>query len=60
MDAFMKSILSRVLSDEIRNQKKWQEDEKKMGFPDEYTDRDYNIKRITEFMKENDIVFREN
>ena len=56
----MKSILSRVLSDEIRNQKKWQEDEKKMGFPDEYTDRDYNIKRITEFMKENDIVFREN
>lgn len=55
MDAFMKSILSRVLSDEIRNQKKWQEDEKKMGFSDEYTDRDYNIKRITEFMEENDI-----
>ena len=60
MDAFMKSILSRVLSDEIRNQKKWQEDEKKMGLSDVYNDRDYNIKRITEFMKENDIVFREN
>ena len=60
MDAFMKSILSRVLSDEIRNQKEWQEDEKKMGLSDVYNDRDYNIKRITEFMKENDIVFREN
>lgn len=60
MDAFMKSILSRVLSDEIRNQKKWQEDEKKMGLSDVYNDRDYNINRITEFMKENDIVFREN
>ena len=55
MDAFMKSILSRVLSDEIRNQKKWKEDEKKMGFSDAYTDRDYNIKRIIEFMEENDI-----
>ena len=56
----MKSILSRVLSDEIRNQKKWQEDERKMGFSDYYINRDYNIKKIIEFMEENDIVFREN
>ena len=59
MDAFMKGILSRVLSDEIRNQKKWQEDERKMGFSDDRTDRDYNIKKITEFMEENDIPWFE-
>ena len=59
MDAFMKGILSRVLSDEIRNQKKWQEDERKMGFSDDRTHRDYNIQKITEFMEENDIPLYE-
>lgn len=59
MDAFMKGILSRVLSDEIRNQEKWKEDERKMGFSDDRTHRDYNIQKITEFMEENDIPWFE-
>lgn len=59
MDAFMKGILSRVLSDEIRNQKKWQEDERKMGFSDDRTHRDANIAHIEKFMEENDIPWFE-
>ena len=59
MDAFMKGILSRVLSDEIRNQQKWKEDERKQGFPDDVTHRDANIAHIKKFMEENDIPWFE-
>lgn len=53
MDNFMRGILSRVLTEEIENQKKWKEDDEKMGFVG--TDRDDNIKRIEKFMEENEI-----
>ena len=55
MDAFMKGILSRVLTEEVENQKKWWEDEKRQGMPDEITNRKGNIDRIEKFMEENDI-----
>ena len=57
MDAFMKGILSRVLSEEIRNQEMWKEDERKMGFPDDRTHRDANIAHIKQFMEDNEIPF---
>ena len=57
MDAFMKGILSRVLTEELANQKKWQEDERRQGMPDEICNRDYNIARITEFMEQNNIPY---
>lgn len=59
MDAFMKSILSRVLSDEIRNQEKWKEDERREGFPDSVCHRDANIAHIKQFMEENEIPWFE-
>ena len=56
MDNFMKGILSRVLSEEIQNQMKWKEQDKGFGFPDDVLEhRDDNIKRIRQFMHENNI-----
>ena len=55
MDNFMRRILSRVLTEEIENQKIWWENEQKDGIPDELTNRKNNIERIEKFMAENDI-----
>lgn len=54
MNNTMKGILSRVLSEEIENQKAWKEDEM-MTWESDGLDRDKNIEIIEEFMKENDI-----
>lgn len=54
MNNTMKGILSRVLSEEIENQKAWKEDEM-MTWESDGLDRDKNIEIIQEFMKENDI-----
>ena len=51
----MRGILSRVLTEEIENQKIWWENEQKDGVPDEITNRKNNIERIEKFMAENDI-----
>lgn len=54
MSEFMKSVLSRLLSEEIRNQKEWKIVETKhYGFDAKF--RDENIEEIRQFMKENDI-----
>ena len=55
MDNFMRGILSRVLTEEIENQKIWWEQERKNGLPDKLTNRKDNIERIEKFMSENDI-----
>lgn len=58
MDTFMKSILSRVLSEEIGKQQKWADrEEKEYGL--DRANREDNVKRIQQFMKDNDIQFRE-
>ena len=58
IDDFMKAILRRTLSEEIRNQMKWKQDDIKRDFPQEMIDRrDDNIKRIREFMEQNDIAY---
>ena len=54
----MKSVLSRVLSQEIGNQLKWKENDINNGFSDG-TDRNNNIARIKKFMSDNDIEFRQ-
>ena len=52
----MKSILSRVLSQEIGNQKRWaREEQEKYGIS---SDREYIIDRIKAFMEENEIEIR--
>ena len=56
MNKIMKGILSRLLSQEIANQERWQQDEiKKYG--KQKLDRDKIIKNIKDFMKENEIEF---
>lgn len=61
MDEFMKSILCRVLSEEIAHQEQWKENDIKLFGSEEKaketSDRDEWIKRIKEWMKENDIKF---
>lgn len=57
MDNFMKSVLSRVLSQEIGNQLKWKESDIKNGYSDG-SDRDDNIARIKQFMNDTGIEFR--
>lgn len=57
MDDFMRSILSRVLSEEIGKQQHWADlEEKELGA--DRSDREDNAKRIREFMDKNDIEFR--
>lgn len=51
----MKSILSRVLSQEIGNQKRWAKQEQDRGV---YTDREHTIDKIKKFMEENNIEIR--
>ena len=55
MDDFMKSILSRVLSQEIGNQKRWAKQEQDRRV---YTDREHTIDKIKKFMEENNIEIR--
>lgn len=58
MNSIMKGILSRLLSQEIANQERWQQDEiKKYG--KQQIDRDKIIKNIKDFMRENEIGFSE-
>lgn len=57
MDDFMRTILSRVLSQEIGNQMRWKDEDIKNGFGDG-ADRDKNIGKIKEFMKQNGIEIR--
>lgn len=57
MDDFMISILSRVLSQEIGNQKRWaREEQEKYGIYS--ADREYTIDKIKAFMEENKIEIR--
>lgn len=58
MNSIMKGILSRLLSQEIANQERWQENEIK-EFGKQQIDRDKIIKNIKDFMKENEIEFSE-
>ena len=57
MSECMRSILSRVLSQEIGHQEKWKNEEE-----DKYGrcmgDRDEYVEEIRQFMKENNIEFR--
>ena len=57
MDDFMRTILSRVLSQEIGNQIRWKDEDIKNGFGDAMS-RDENIEEIKEFMKQNGIEIR--
>lgn len=57
MSEFMRSILSRVLSQEIGHQEKWKnEEEDKYGYCN--ADRDNYVKEIQQFMQDNNIEFR--
>lgn len=58
MNDFMRSILSRVLSEEIGRQQHWADLEEK-EFGTDRSDREDNAKRIREFMDKNGIEFRE-
>ena len=58
MNNIMKGILSRLLSQEIANQERWQQNEIK-EFGKQQIDRDKIIKNIKNFMKENEIEFSE-
>lgn len=53
----MKSILSRVLSQEIRHQEQWKEQDVEMFGEHMAGPRNLNIKEIKNFMEENDIEF---
>lgn len=53
MSEFMRSILTRLLNQECANQLKWKEQDIKYGFSGD--ERDDNIKRIHEYMEENNI-----
>lgn len=58
MDNFMRSILSRVLSEEIGKQQHWADlEEKELGT--DRSARENNAKRIREFMDNTGIEFRE-
>lgn len=57
MDDFMRSILSRVLSEEIGRQEEWKK--KEMSYRlSSVLERDDNIARIKKFMDENKIEIR--
>lgn len=58
MSNTMKGILGRVLSEEIAHQYNWQKDDIER-FGDDRTGRDKIIEEIKQFMKDNDIEFRE-
>lgn len=55
----MKSILSRVLSEEIGNQMRWHKEEKKEGLPAHVINRTEIIEEIKKYMEENKIEVRE-
>lgn len=57
MDNVMKGILSRVLSQELANQEKWQQKEVK-EYGADLAERDEIKAIINKFMEENDIEFR--
>ena len=58
MDDFMRSILSRVLSEELAQQKLWQQKELEQ-FGIDPADRNTTISKIQQFMEDNDIEFRQ-
>lgn len=58
MTTLMKGILGRVLSQEIAHQENWKKDDIER-FGEDKVARDDIINKIKEFMKENDIEFRE-
>ena len=53
---FMKSVLSRVLSEEIEHQIQWRDSATEKDIPEMIVDRNRNIELIRQFMKENDIT----
>ena len=55
----MKSILSRVLSEEIGRQYLWQAKERHLGLDDVVIDRDITVQTIKDFMEWNDIEFNQ-
>lgn len=57
MDNFMKSILSRVLSEEIGRQEHWKQQEIEYRLSSAL-ERDDNIERIKKFMEENGIEIK--
>lgn len=58
MTDLMKSILGRVLSQEIAHQENWKADDIRR-FGEDRVDRDEIIQQIKDFMEENGIQFRE-
>ena len=58
MTDVMKSILSRVLSEEIAHQEQWEKQDIE-NFGKSMTDRKGIIKEIKDFMKDNDIKFND-
>ena len=58
MTEMMKSILGRVLSQEIAHQENWKADDIRR-FGEDRVDRDEIIAQVKDFMKENGIQFRE-
>ena len=57
MTGTVKSVLTRVLSEELGRQAQWLEDDKKMGF--DITPRTKVIDELHKFMEENDIKVRD-
>ena len=53
MDSVLKSILSRVLTQEIKNQREWEREDIELGI--DFGERKEYIKKIEEFMSENGI-----
>ena len=53
---FMKSVLSRVLSEEIEHQIQWRDSAMEKDIPAMVVDRNRNIELIRQFMTENDIT----
>ena len=58
MTDVMKSILSRVLSEEIAHQEQWEKQDIK-NFGKSMTDRKGIVKEIKDFMNDNDIKFND-
>lgn len=58
MDGIMKQILSRVLSEEVGRQEKWQDDDMER-FGRDVSGRDNVISAIREFMTKEGIEFRD-
>lgn len=56
MTSTLKSVFSRVLSEEIGKQEKWKNNDEDNGF--DASHRDEVVKEIQQFMRDNEIDFR--